>query len=286
MAIRPRNPSVIANLIRLTRQQFKGTILAVEGSTDFRLFRNLVDLNECFVISCDGKNNVLDAVKELENSKFEGILGIVDADFWRLIGKTSPSVNIILTDTHDLDSMLVFSKALEKVLSELILSEKLKTLKVPLIDGVKCGAYPIGLLRFVSEQNDGQLQLNFKDLNYGYFLNQSDLSTDINLLLEHLKIISKGPEFDKDNLIKQYEELIAQDLDLLQVCTGDDLIEIIAFGLKNIFGNGRASYLTRDLLNKDLRIAYNHEYFKITLLHDQIKTWESLNMSYKVLMSI
>lgn len=283
MTIKPRNPSVIANLIRLTRQQFKGTILAVEGSTDSRLFQNLVDLKECLVLHCDGKNNVLDVVKELEGSNFEGILGIIDADFWRIMGKSSPSQNIILTDTHDLDSMLVFSTALDKVLSELIHSDKLRTLKVPIIDGVKCGAYPIGLLRLLSEQNNGRFQLNFKDMDYSFFLNKSDLSTDINLLLKNLKLVSQRPEFDKDDLIKQLDELLVQNHDVLQVCTGDDLMEIITFGLRYIFGNRRTCYLTRDLLNKDLRIAYNNEYFKYTCLHHMIERWETLNTNYKVL---
>lgn len=265
------------------RQQFKGTILAVEGSTDFRLFKSLVDNGECYIQSCDGKNNVLDVVKQLEDSQFKGILGIIDADFWRIIGKSSPTQNILLTDTHDLDSMLVFSEALDKVLSELIHSDKFKSLKVPLIEAIKSAAYPIGLLRLINEKYNGSLQISFIKMNYEAFLNKNDLSIDIKFLLANLKSVSQGHKLDIKSLAKQLYDLLAQKCDILQVCTGDDLIEIIVFGLKYNFGNARAPNITKDLLNMNLRLAYNKEHFKDTALYREIKAWETLNVSFKVL---
>lgn len=42
----------------------------------------------------------------------------MDADFWRLEGKQPASPNLFTTDTHDLETMILESKALEKLLTE------------------------------------------------------------------------------------------------------------------------------------------------------------------------
>lgn len=286
MTIKPRKPFVIANLIRLKRQHFKGAILAVEGTTDLRLFRNLTDNETCLIQSCDGKNNVLDVVKELEESDFEGVLGVIDADFWRILKISAPSQNIVLTDTHDIDSMLLFSPALNTVLAELIKTEKVKKLKVSILDGVTRCAFPIGLLRLINEKSDGVYQFDFKRMNYGTFLNIGDFLTDLDLFLEHIKSISQETDFDKETIVREIKDLERQNLDPLQICRGKDLIGIMTHGLKNNFGNRRTNDLTSDLLNKDLRIAYNYEYFKNTNLRDEIINWEAVNSRYRILKNV
>jgi Protein of unknown function (DUF4435) len=50
----------------------------------------------------------------LEQRGFQGVLAIVDADFDRLVPPTYQSLNLLLTDAHDLETMLIQSPALEK----------------------------------------------------------------------------------------------------------------------------------------------------------------------------
>lgn len=53
----------------------------------------------------------------LEKDAFLGVLAIVDADFDILESKLPESKNVLFTDAHDLETMIMKSFALEKVLS-------------------------------------------------------------------------------------------------------------------------------------------------------------------------
>ena len=108
----------LANDVRMTRAQFSGSFLIVEGKTaDFRFYRRFIDEQRCQIVPAHGKTNACDAITILEEDEFPGVLALVDADFWRLEGIDTPSSNVFLTDSHDLESMIVKSQALEKVLS-------------------------------------------------------------------------------------------------------------------------------------------------------------------------
>src|SRR6056297_2104977 len=74
----------IANSARMMRTQYRGSIMIIEGSTDMRLYKRFVDDRKCRLIPANGKENAIKVIEILERSGFEGILTIVDADFWRL----------------------------------------------------------------------------------------------------------------------------------------------------------------------------------------------------------
>jgi len=108
----------IANKIRQMRSQHLGAFLIVEGDTDARLYKNFLDCTKCHVENASSKDKVVAALNILEKDRFEGVLAIVDADFW-ILEETIPSItNLLLTDTHDLETTILKSPALGKVLSE------------------------------------------------------------------------------------------------------------------------------------------------------------------------
>ena len=111
-------PNRIANKIRLLRTQYTGSFLIAEGDTDTRVWENLVDSTKCCVENAFNKDNAVKVLNILEQANFAGVLAVVDADF-DILEKTVPlSRNLLLTDTHDLETMLLKSPALEKVLRE------------------------------------------------------------------------------------------------------------------------------------------------------------------------
>ena len=89
-----------AHMIRATDRH--RAILIVEGSTDARVYGRLVSETECRLIPATGKDKAISALELLENGGFNGVLTIVDADFWRLDGIDPNSPNLLLTDNHDL----------------------------------------------------------------------------------------------------------------------------------------------------------------------------------------
>lgn len=113
-----RHPVVIANEIRLKRSQHEGVFLIVEGRDDRLFHEKFVDLDICNITVADGKEKVCEVIDILEKDKFPGVLGIVDSDFDRIESSDIKSPNIIFSDFHDLETMLINSNALDGVLVE------------------------------------------------------------------------------------------------------------------------------------------------------------------------
>ncbi|MTJ55538.1 DUF4435 domain-containing protein [Anabaena sp. UHCC 0253] len=122
----------VANQIRLRRSTYAGTFLLVEGSSDKTFYERFVDKLGCELVITAGKpsskQRAINILEILEKSNFQGVLAIVDADFDRQQNTPVTSPNLLLTDTHDLETMLIQSPALEKVVSEFGSEEKITQL--------------------------------------------------------------------------------------------------------------------------------------------------------------
>ncbi len=55
-------PDRVANKIRLMRTQYQGTFLITEGETDARVWKNLVNLSQCFVENATNKEKAIAAL--------------------------------------------------------------------------------------------------------------------------------------------------------------------------------------------------------------------------------
>ncbi len=108
----------IANECILSRANFLGTLLIVEGPSDSRLFKKFSDQSACKTIPAGGKRHAIDAIDILDKRGLSGALAIVDADYFHLDRVKLSSKNVLLTDEHDLELMLLLSNALDNVLDE------------------------------------------------------------------------------------------------------------------------------------------------------------------------
>ena len=171
----------VANGIRMTRTQFSGTFLIVEGQTaDLRVYKRLIDSEQAQATPAHNKNNALAALKILEDAHFDGVVVIVDADFWRLEGVEPTSPNLFITDTHDLETMLLESPSLEKLLDEFGSEQKIANFiansKMNLRQALLTAARPIGYLRWASQRND--LSLTFEGIVFSRFIDRNTLHID------------------------------------------------------------------------------------------------------------
>jgi hypothetical protein len=123
--------------------------LIVEGTTDKNLYQTYVNTTTCQIIPADGRDNVKNLLTILERESFKGVLAIVDADFDVLEEQAPHSPHLLFTDTHDLETMLIQSPALEKVLAELgspqHLKRKIEEFSNRSARSVQYRAGPIGL---------------------------------------------------------------------------------------------------------------------------------------------
>jgi len=149
--------------------------LLVEGSTDERVYKHFIGEDKCQIIVTHSKDNAIKALVILEKDKLLGVLAIVDADFMVLEEMQPSSQNLLLTDMHDLELMIINSPALEKVLVELGSTEKIskleKTYKKDIRSLLLESAMPIGYLRWVSLRE--KLSLKFETLKLDRFIDKA-----------------------------------------------------------------------------------------------------------------
>ncbi len=187
---------------------------------------------------------------------------------------------------RQLESMLLRSPALDKVLAELGSPEKIERFETKQGTTVRKHlallARPLGALRYVSERDD--LGLRFRDVTFSRFVDRELSGLDHAELVRTVKNKSQLANLDEDRLLTELEP-IATDrrISSWDLSNGHDMVRILALGLRKAFGSRREGEVSAEVLERDLRLAYEREYFKASRLCAEIQGWERRNPAYTVL---
>ena len=275
----------VANEIRMTRTQFRGTFLIVEGQTaDLRVYKRLIDPEQVQVTPAHNKDNALAALALLENTNFLGVVAIVDADFWRLEGVEPASPNLFITDTHDLETMLLDSPSLDKLLDEFGSEQKIARFtennKMGVRQALLIAAIPIGYLRWASQQDD--LSLRFEGINFSEFIDRETLHLDVSKLIQEVKNKSRRQNLNENDLRNKIDELTDSKHNSWDICCGHDLVSILSFGLYRVLGSNQRREVEPEVLEKFLRAGYESTYFLSTQLYQSLRGWEASNLPFRI----
>jgi hypothetical protein len=274
-------PDRIANTIRMQRSTFAGSFLLVEGSTDKTFYERFTDKLKCRVANANNKANVIQVIDILEKDCFLGLLGIVDADFDRLEETPDRSPNLILTDTHDLETLIIKSPALDKLLSEFGSEDKISNLDRELRSILVECSLSIGYLRWVSQLDE--LNLTFEGIEFKKFINEKTLKLNELNLIRTVHNKSQCFTIKCDDIQQRINAQKSLDIDPWEVCCGHDLVEVLSLGLQKAIGTYNTNEVKPDVLERILRLAYEKEYFLNTQIYSSMRTWENRNSPYRVL---
>ena len=278
----------IANTIRMSVSQRKGAFVIVEGSSDALVYKRFMT-ETCRIVPALGKVNATGALKMLEHDRLKGILAIIDSDFWQLDNIVPDSPNLFTTDTHDLETMIIASEALEKVLEEFCVEQKnifkRSSLRAILFEIGK----PLGFFRWISSSHHDNLCLRFKNLDFRKFIRieGDQVSVHVPMMVHEVRLNTRSFMYREQDLVRKLEDLLAQNhADPWHVCRGHDLVDILTFLLRDIYGNRKAKHLNEDILDALLRLAYEYRFFLKTRLCESIRRWERANGGYTVLIAV
>ncbi len=271
--------------VEMVRTQFKGTVLLLEGDTDCRLLDQLIDSPLCRTLPGHGKQRVLEAVSKLEAVNFKGILAIVDSDFWRVLGRHSPSPNVIMTDHHDLEIMLLRSRAIDKVLSEFSSDNKVATYlnerdNDDLVSALLEASLPLAVLRFISIRDS--LSLKFEGVEIESYTNLKTLDVDFPSILSRVLQITGDPSIDISALNEEIKTALKRDHDLDQMCNGHDAVGLLSHGLRRALGSCSAAVASADNVGRMLRMAFELRDLQETTLYLEVRAWEARNVPFQV----
>lgn len=276
-----RRPAVIANAIRLKRSNHKGSFLLVEGRDDRLFFEKFINLVTCKIVVVETKENVLDVIQHLEACGFPGILGIIDADFDRLEGASRVVTNLIVLETHDLETLLIRSNALDRVLVEFGSREKIENFARNIREALVCAAVAVGCLRLHSLRT--RLNLKFQGLRYIMFIDSESLVVNDHFLVQQVLNRSQRSDLPIEPLKRAIKSLAMAGEDPWQICAGDDLISILSVALRRTLGTNNSKEVSTEILCKSLRLAYHDDDFAKTRLIIDLQNWSVSNPGYEVL---
>ena len=266
--------SDISNTISMMRTGFDGTILVVEGITDSRLYGKFVDRSEVRLIVAHSKDKVRTSVNMINEKRGDRrVIGIIDSDLDRLKHRR-PKGPVFMTDCRDAESMMIASDALEDVLAEYgdpqqlaLFESKFGDVRTRLMEG----AYPIGLMMYVSDRNG--LGMSFKSLDFRTFIDRRDLGCDTKAMIRESVSNTNSDRVSPKHASRLLDEEMDMGHDPREVCRGHDLVNVLLIGLRDNFGASNARHLREGELGGALRLAYDDEVFAKTQLYRDTKEW-------------
>lgn len=274
----------IANEVLLVRDKYKGTVLLLEGDSDEKLFRKFAADPDMLIIPTWGKQNAIDAVEILESCEQEGIVAIVDADFAHLNGSLPTSQNVLITDDHDIEMMIIRTDSFCAVLRELGSLVKIRKfaegLKREVREILLQKSLIVGHFRLLSFL-DG-LNLKFDGLHFERFVSRDSLELDSEALVTNILALTKNPQLEAGPIHLRVQKVIEEHTndDPYQVCCGHDFVAIFGIGLRKLLGSKSKETASPEAVCIALRLAYDAEKFRQTVLYSSAKDWSDKNQGY------
>ena len=266
--------SDVANTVCMMRSTFKGTILVVEGITDFRLYGKFTVEDQVELVIAHSKDKVVESVRTCRESRNDRkVIGIADADL-DILRHGSADGPVFETDTRDAESMMVMSEAFDSILWEYGDRESIKAFEErygPIRDRVLGAAYPIGLLMYISSRKS--LNLSFKDLDFYSFIDTRSLSCDTSSLIREVLSNTKYRRTDSRELRDMLSDEMRRKHPPESVCRGHDLVDILVIGFRETFGAYNSKNIREGEVGGALRMTYDLRMFAETELYKDTTEW-------------
>lgn len=230
-------------------------VLVVEGADDKEVYEKVTEASSvCIYVdcNCDKHSVVLNAL----NSRYGNrLLAIKDADFDRLEGTQHPYSNMLLTDAHDMEGMIV-----EECLPELQGEDADRCQGINLSD-IYTELEDISYLKWFNHTN--HCGIKFSDVTLDL-----DITAYFNACVANTNNVVSGSLVDMYAFKTAHQGVSEKDL-----CNGHDLFERIYVRAKA----AKVSNLAKKPFFRRLRRAYPCDKFVNTSLYQDIRKWETAN---------
>ena len=262
----------------MSRSNFPGTLLVLEGHTDSKFWSYRISKTECQIVIAGSKPTVIGAVVRANGIPIAGVLGIVDDDYDSLCGIPLPSPNILRTECRDLEAILFKSPALEKVIYELGDATKIFAFEAaegtPVRNALIARSLLFGKIRWLDRQ---------KGWNFDFDrLSPWRFGDDANWAIDEAGVLTIVAATVGHTVADLNRLLVALPIgDHYLVVHGNDTAVILAMGLKRKLGNYQHP---PERICQVLRLAFEDGMARNTRLFTEIINWEATNPPYRVLM--
>jgi hypothetical protein len=276
----------VANAIRMKRSVFAGAFLVVEGPNDSVIFGRIVDHDTCTIEIAHDRDRVLRAIAILNAAGTLGVLGVIDADFDRITNRFPGIPNVLQTDFHDAECMMLNSPAFDRVLEEYSGGDRVSTFAIqetPLIaHRLARDAAPLGCLRLISLID--RLNLKFEGLSFQAFVDRRRIQINVVQMIREVANNTQKHDLDQTSIRQRVEEEVNRNHNCWQISCGHDITELLSIAIRRRFSGRSSGNVNVERLEQSLRLAYEAEYLRDTQLVRDISRWEAANSGFKVLL--
>jgi Protein of unknown function (DUF4435) len=272
-----RSAGDVASEIAMSRLNWKGSFLMVEGPSDSKFWKPRKH-ESCDIVLATGRDQVLGAAQIIARAGLDGVLGIVDDDFDTLTGNVHNVPNVLNTEPRDLEGMLLRSRALDKVLAEYADAQQTKSFLASeppsVLDALLRRAEFFGKLRLINYLSRKPVSL--RALRPPRFRVQNTWTYDEAAIVAEAIRLGMGPD----------AATITQNISALSpaspwhLCRGHDLLLILADGIKTTLGRDE---LSEETLSMCLRSGFEEHELRASRLWAEIEAWELQSPPYRVL---
>lgn len=253
--------------------------VVVEGDDDCRLYRMLLSPDTVVVEKAGSCDNVVEVVRRSLGYTMlrKRVAGIKDADFDNLMGKTYSGGNLFLTDTHDVETMLLSCQEVSRRLC-LVNADREIT---DLLSDVMRILLPLSYLKYYNvkvlfPKNDTE-GINFRALKLF-----SDYERRKSLTQEQWYDEVKGSGGnDMRETFPSYHDYCRfvdenETSDLHNLTNGHDALALIKARI-DVINGPKGKKLDVDDLFRQMCMAYSREDFARTRLYALMSDWAKVN---------
>ncbi|MDI9335619.1 MAG: DUF4435 domain-containing protein [Gammaproteobacteria bacterium] len=251
--------------------------LLLEGWFDLRFWEKYLNPQAIKPVECGGKSLLLALLDLLKDDPLENrVLGLVDADFERLLKNPLPPLNLVYTDKNDLETSLLSLQikahnqtTMETLMDRLADSTKKlafeKDQESRLDQYILSVARQFGVLRYLSCRERWSVDFDKLKVQNQQWLCHSTIMLDTQLL--HTKMLEQIPSnntVDLPTLQAFIQECIKQYSDYWELVRGHDVMQLLvlvlnAERLRPEYGH---SHITENHLQNYLRLMVRFEDIK------------------------
>ncbi|WP_082140181.1 DUF4435 domain-containing protein [Desulfovibrio sp. TomC] len=268
-----QRPVEIVNEICMSSENI--IFFIVEGESDVKFFLNRPFKRNIKLIVAYGWENAEEIISISESRAVEDkIFVVLDRDYRDYIGRACGS-RTVLTDSHSIESMMFWSNAFVRILSEYGSTNKVTTRygnPEGVRDAIASVCIQIGRYRIFSQQFTKNIK--FKGIKYSKFIDKKTLLLDIRKFLGTLR-----KQVENSALIENCDWEMAQSSPLVEmyddpkyICHGHDLMTVTALSLQSACGTHSASFDV-EAIESFFRASY-HDYELV-----ETEMWKSINES-------
>ena len=159
----PKTPQALASEIHIKALDNLAHFLLLEGDFDLRFWETRLNSLVLRPVECGGKRTVLETLNQLHGQVvLQRVLGLVDADFDRVLNHAKPS-RVVYTDEANLETSLLLLQCslptqmnIERLLAATVDANKRSIFEqqkgCTLVEYLRCTALQFGVLRLLNEQ--------------------------------------------------------------------------------------------------------------------------------------